>query len=847
MRTEESGIENQERNAPTGTKFFILHSSFFIKNIPPMTRTIHTLCAAALLLAATACEDTLQTAAPNPGNGPTLTLRIDNEEEGAQTRTDLENADPTNNVRSVRILIFQDGTEADNYNDATYVGEETITEEEWPEETTRYEYTLKSAFVDGQTYTLLGVGMDDKFSDTYAIDQNKTLGETYARLKEEATPAQCEFFTGTVSFTQAGKNTQIDDLHLRRRVAGAMLYVNEIPQLVDGKRVTSVKLELGAPQNGTVLLKRDFAKKDWREPEGQTQMAETSKVLATIDLSGYAYRDGQDFYTDSEDKPATGYAGVYLLPLNKTEGTPTFTVRLYGKALADAGAGNGEVTGEETQLSKQFIVENRSESNATAFDIRSNYIYCIGKLSPEQGIDAPISLSGEALYVEVQEWQKVETGHDFGPARVQAVFDDEEETIHNCMNEEFTINVLPPLETIRDRVESIRLMIVHDETYALDDNGKEILMKDDQKLNEELTAEGRSIDYYKNWLYIKDPSITNEAEAYTTGLTLYTREGTYDEEDEKRLNNLSVTLFIEDYARFRQWGWTQDGKWDGKAVDVERINKDIRHCAVYLYTKIDGLALERADTLNVQQYNTISVYYKNENVELEDEDKALTENGNDIVKCGFSRFDLRDPSVTDEFNSYRFQWGWEGEYNRVVYSTRAVEIGIGSKTSGANNVLNIGQLNNWETWLDEQHWTGSAPQKAQHLFKMVTESGTNVFQMEQTYAPESDERPQIDECWYLPAQLEMEGIMEMSFQSKELEHKLKLGSPQTYPYWTSTLYTTDAAGEGMYPDDAIYIWKNKNFDTGEEYWECSYTMRKEANRIRQARKFSDYYPEDSPW
>ena len=80
-----------------------------------MKRTIHTLCAAALLLAATACEDTLQTEGPAAtGDGPTLTLRIDNEEEGAQTRSDLANADPTNNVRSVLILIFHGGTEADN-------------------------------------------------------------------------------------------------------------------------------------------------------------------------------------------------------------------------------------------------------------------------------------------------------------------------------------------------------------------------------------------------------------------------------------------------------------------------------------------------------------------------------------------------------------------------------------------------------------------------------------------------------------------------------------------------------------------------------------------------------------
>ena len=806
-----------------------------------MTRAIHTLCAAALLLAATACEDTLQTAAPNPGNGPTITLCIDNDEEGAQTRTDLTNADPTNHVQSVRILIFQGGTEANNYNDATYVGEE---DEEWPEETTRYEYTLNSAFVDGQTYTLLGIGMDDQFNTTYTIDQNTTLGKTYAQLIDGKTPAQCEFFTGTVTFTQTGKSTQIDDLHLRRRVAGVMLYVNEIPQELtetDGKyRVTSARLVLGAPQKSSVLLKRDFAKKDWREPDGQAQMSDDSKTLATIDFeNNLTYSSGKDFYMDPEtNEPDTAYVGVYMLPLNKTENT-TFTVQLWGKKLE----GN-EPTGEETQLTKQFIVENRSEGNATAFDIRSNYIYCIGKRSPEQGIDAPISLSGQALYVEVQEWQKVETGHDFGPARVQAVFDDDEETIHNCMNEEFTINVLPPLETIRDKVESIRLMILHDETYALDDNGKEMLIKDDQKLAEELTAEERSIDYYKNWLYIKDPSITNEAEAYTTGLTLYTREGEYDDEDENRLKNLSVTFFIEDYARFRQWGWTQDGKWDGKAADVERINKDIRHCAVYLYTKIEGLDRERADTLDVQQYNTISIYYKDYDLDqLHDgnsdihKDILLTENNSGLIKCGFSRLDLIDDENNIINDKERFQWGSgvTGDSYLIYSRGTAVQDGVGSKVSGARNILDIGDgYPNWSRWFEL--WNGSASQNAQHLFKRVDEiegSGTVSFEMKQSVAPYTDndkENLQIDECWYLPAQFEMKAFLEMS-SSDNLNHNLKIDNlPQ---YWTST-----GAGVGSeVQEKAIYY----HIPDGSDNWEMGTgNMSGVYFRIRQARKFRDY-------
>ena len=717
-----------------------------------MKRTIHTLCAAALLLAATACEDTLQTEGPAAtGDGPTLTLRIDNEEEGAQTRSDLANADPTNNVRSVRILIFQGGTEADNYNDATYVGEETIAEKEWPQKNTRYEYTLKSAFVDGQTYTLLGVGMDNTFEDTYTIDENQTLGQTYARLKANQSPARCEFFTGTVSFTHQGKQTQIDDLHIRRRVAGVMLYVKEIPQRLRPEResvdyrVTQAILRLGRAPRKNVVLRRDFTP-DWTEPEGTTddylEETEENKALLTLDFTDYEYNSKEEFY--ATDQPNnTDYQACYMLPLNKKDDTGdyrTFTVELWG-VRDDDGTGSlteGDGTTPKTpELLKTFVVENRTEGNAASFDIRSNYIYCIGRKA--QNVDDPISLSGEPLYVQVNEWEEVETGHDFGPARVQAVFDDSENPIHDCMNEEFTIDVLPPLRTIRDRIESIRLVIVHDESYALNDEGEEVLFKDDENLQNELAAEGRSIDYYKNWLYVKDPDVQSEKDAYTTQLTLYQRDGAYDEADEEKLNQLpSVTFFIEDYARFRQWGWTQEGQWKPTNTDIQNINHDKRRCAVYLYTKIDNLTLPRLDTLNIQQYNTISVCYKNPDVELKDEDKALTENGSGIVKCGFSRFDLRDPNISDEFNSYRFQWGWLTTYNYVLYSYTTIEYGVGSKTSGADNVLNIGEITTWETWLDKDHWSDSASQKAQHLFKRVDESGQNVYIMEAVHAPESD-------------------------------------------------------------------------------------------------------------
>ena len=150
------------------------------------------------------------------------------------------------------------------------------------------------------------------------------------------------------------------------------------------------------------------------------------------------------------------------------------TADIVGKADSD---GDGTPDNDATEeVLKTLTVQNMSETGQpTAFSLRSNYIYSIGKYNPDQGIDQPISLLGEAIYLEVLPFEKVPaTEHEFGEARVHALFDHSDNPIHNCMNEEFNIRILPPLTTIRENVQSITLTIVHDNTYAVDDNGKEV-------------------------------------------------------------------------------------------------------------------------------------------------------------------------------------------------------------------------------------------------------------------------------------------------------------------------------------------------------------------------------------
>lgn len=734
-----------------------------------------------------ACEDTLQNSLPATGDGLPVTLTLDSREEGAATRTELENADPTHHVEQVEILIFEGGND-----NARWIDRETI--EAWPENQNSFTYTLQHPFVEGKTYTLLGVGKDTDFNNTYDIDEEKTLGETYARLQANQSPAQCEFFTGTVTFTHEGRSTQIDDLTMRRRVAGVMLYVTEIPQEVEGKRVTSVRLELGSNQKSSVLLKRDFTNPEWREPDGQEELT-GSQTLAQIDLSNYTYTDGQDFYME-KGKPATGYAGVYMLPLNKTD-VNTFTVKLYGKEVDKE---TGQPTGEETELNKSFTVTNHN-ANSTTFDIRSNYIYCIGKKG--EGIDEPISLSGKPIYLDVTEWTTINTNNPtFESARVQALFDDTDNPIHNCMNEEITIKILPPLETIREYVKTITLSIAGN-SYSLDDKGQEVVE------NTQGDAGGR-------WLYIKNG---------TTYL------GNLDITSQVKDNGGEVTLLMLDYAKPRQtWGWNIDNtgkQWNATAEQIDFINRDVRYTDVYLTTYMEwdkngnsqieeSEKITKTDVLTIKQYNTITVYYKGEN---NDDDEETEE----YSLCGFSRKDYTEGATLT------FGWGFWNSDNNLIYPLRAdVPQYTGSYNTGAQNLNAIFDGTAWGSG-----WDGSAIQKSLYSFKKVNANGT--LTEEPIVTDINDDNDKTNVGWCLPARYELEGFMIMCADRSQAGAAVEGNVPDNTPYWTST---TNGGATG---DASIaYQIENKSGNRTYVYIESD-RGNHDAYRIRQVRKFSDYY------
>ena len=814
-----------------------------------MTTPLRALLPAALmLLAATACEDTLDNPAAHTGNGPALTLVLDNNEDNAGTRTELTGSDATHHVETVDILIFQGSDD-----NATYVGSQTVN---WlqPENTVdkqpvnHMECTLTHTFTDSKDYILLGVGKDNQFDYTYNIDEGQTLGQTYAKLqegKDQTGIAACEFFTGTVSFTYQ-KEVQIDDLLMKRRVAGVMLYVTDIPTTIGDQKTARIELCLGENQKSSVLLKRDLEDKDWREPAGQSELND-SQVLATINLPEAGETD--EIYQKEDGTPAIFNGGLYILPLNRaTEGedaaTPTFLIKIYGE--------------DNNTALKTFVVLNQSEEDRETFDIRSNYLYSIGTK------DKPVSLGDDVILLEVLPFTGMEVGHDFGPARIQAVFApdfDEEKYRFNCINDVFQVEVKPSLFGDKWKINIPHTTMAYDKNFQ------------SRTYN---TTPGESLEDMTHWLYILtdaqgrlSSTLTSESKAVTT----------YECTDDEAVNGATITFVILDYAVYRPWGWVNH-TWSPQGDDIDHINNDVRWIDVTLTTTpagADGSGTNRVDKMRITQYNTITVDFKS----------AQDNKDNEIATCGFSRLDWGDKFVpypeegyvveqalsSDEeahvfspiFNDFlpndykSIGWGWWNTYSETLYNGS-----LGSKISGAANMLQIDDAmadllgKNWD-----ESYPGCALAKCEVLFIKIEDEKVEIADYE------SRRNRTTDKCWYLPAQYEMEGMWRASAISDgrlNINTTTETKTMEKVGWWTSTLgsrtdytngygglvYQSIAVPSTTFENNVIYTFKlvplprdagNGNrplpddIDDPNEYINTSGTLM----YMRPARKFTQYY------
>ena len=329
--------------------------------------------------------------------------------EDTDSRTVLNSSAPLQEVTEAYLYIFQGNTD-----DAPMVACEDLY---WGKGMVQKEYKIRyNLDKGGQAYTVMAVGLDDASQTAYQWPATPettdytgiTLGTAKAVSASSVSMSQSEFFVGTaVVKYQDGEFIQQDDnvvqqnhtptIEMKRRVAGILLYVTDIPCTLNDTKVTRMTLEMGIEQRKDLVLRRKYQTKgdkpadDVLEETGDSFDSGTT-VLMDIVLPSSGYSPNGIYAMDAPPATAkvqylenTILRGVYLLPVEHS----SLNICLYA---------------EDNTLLKEFPV--KLNDTETEFDIQSNHIYSIGqKLTPDNTLDdVPVSLLGDKVVLDAQDW-----------------------------------------------------------------------------------------------------------------------------------------------------------------------------------------------------------------------------------------------------------------------------------------------------------------------------------------------------------------------------------------------------------------------------------------------------------
>ena len=288
----------------------------------------------------------------------------------------------------------------------------------------------ESGAMEAGTYRVLCIGLDDKSGAVYDLkkkDGNLNLGSTLAEAKAKMTietkayeeqtgtyqmygyDGTGELFAGWTEFEFEPDNINIAEVELKRRVAGILCYVTDIPAMIENTKVKGIRLCLNTKANGEIgLCRLDKPWEDFGAGGGYSSEYAGGTTLAYQDLSDWKV-DGE-ILTNDEGKNLT--MGVYLIPIDVVNDSElgsnfnTLSVQLFGGENYQFNKETGKVTGGEpiktfNVLNEQGHSTERGET-AERYNILPNYIYHIG--NKDDDIDEPMSLLGQKITVVPKEW-----------------------------------------------------------------------------------------------------------------------------------------------------------------------------------------------------------------------------------------------------------------------------------------------------------------------------------------------------------------------------------------------------------------------------------------------------------
>ena len=428
------------------------HSKTGKNTMKPLIRIL-SLWLAAFCFGACTDDDLIDgTPTPEPETGIVIRLSAGDLE---QTRTELTSQANLQHVETVYALLYKGHyKEGQTVEDTTkLIACDELTgwnpEDEGDGGPHGKEYKLpQSENLTKGAYTVLCVGLDDKSGETYGLTPDKmqgfsTLKDAKAILaqgKGKEDIAKSELFAGWNQFHFAPDSLNIVEVEMKRRVAGVICYLTDVPyQLTkdDGTwRVQKVILRLFTQQNKSISLLRPeqtVVDNKYVDDFGDASFEEDSNsdILMEFDLSKYEPQDNnKELYeipvTGENQLPNTLLGGVYMIPINnETADQNTLQIELWGKKIE-----NDELTGDEACI-RSFPAINddidleESGDPSSSYPIRPNIIYHIGTKPSNDGTtgDTPESLAGTKVDIVAEEWKDQEINVEFPSVPIMATME----------------------------------------------------------------------------------------------------------------------------------------------------------------------------------------------------------------------------------------------------------------------------------------------------------------------------------------------------------------------------------------------------------------------------------------
>ena len=437
-----------------------------------------------LIAALSSCTDDeiIDVPEPQPQTGIVIRLSAGDLE---QTRTDLTSQANLQHVEKVYALLYRGHyKEGQTVEDTTkLIACDELTD--WnPEDEGNggphgKEYKLpETENLTQGNYTVLCIGLDDNDEQevggsgkTYNLPKAiSTIGSklsdakaTLAQGKGKEDIAKSELFAGWNQFHFAPDSLNIVDVEMKRRVAGVLCYLTDIPYTItegsDVYRITKVQLRLFTNQNSSIKLCRDEVitnadgKASYPDDFGELPLSD-SQIIDEYILEDKGYNHTTDYtlyqfnLSTNERKlaPNSILMGNYMIPIkfdsqkanqtdNKLIDQVTLQVVLLGKKV-DSKEDDPEDTAQEEivrsfpAINDDIDLEEVTGSDGSVsyeptknYPIRPNIIYHIGNKPSDEEEGTPESLAGTKVNIVAEEWTNQEINVEFPSVPIMATME----------------------------------------------------------------------------------------------------------------------------------------------------------------------------------------------------------------------------------------------------------------------------------------------------------------------------------------------------------------------------------------------------------------------------------------